>query len=230
MNNPIRVAVVDHRAIFRAGVLMILRTDPTVEIVAEGQSTEDAHKIADEVQPDLILLDIKSHRAGIDTVSAIKSLTSATNIVILTDIVRDDIVHAAFAAGVRGYVLKDADAAELLRAIHIVSSGQTYITPTFAANLLVGSQKPPTFANAPTILTPRQEEVFQSVGQGKSNKEIARTFGLSEKTVKHHMTNIMEKLCVRNRVEVALCAAELDFPHSHLPLTARPRFTSASFG
>jgi DNA-binding NarL/FixJ family response regulator len=182
--------------------------DKTLQVVAEGETVAGAYDIAEKFQPDVMLLDIKlQDGSGIDAISEIKKQSLDTLVVLLTACEDEDDVLSAFSGGAHGYVIKGTGATELIRAIHTISEGETYVTPTLAAKLLRGSRAAYRNAATETTLTPREEEVLQSVGQGMTNKEIARAFALSEATVKHHMTSIMGKLSLRNRVEVALVAA-----------------------
>lgn len=204
MANSIRVAVVDDHLIFRTGVIQILSNDTQIKIVAEGCTAASACEIAESFSPDIILLDIHVHGSGIDVVPEILQLAPATKIIMLTASESAIKLQMAFDAGARGYILKGTDGAELTRAVHTVNSGGTYITPTLAAILLTSSKVHNAVVTNDNLLTSRELEISHSVALGMTNKEIAREFMLSEKTVKYHMTQIMDKLYLRNRVELAV--------------------------
>jgi two-component system, NarL family, nitrate/nitrite response regulator NarL len=204
MDSSIRVAVVDDHLIFRAGVIQILSRDSSIKVIAEGSTAASACDIAAEFSPDLILLDIHVHGSGIEVVPKIKVASPKTLVVMLTASESESKVQMAFEAGARGYVLKGTDGADLARAVHTVIDGDTYITPTLAAKLLISSKASNSDRADDAHLTLRELDVSQGVALGMTNKEIAREFLLTEKTVKHHMTQILSKLGLRNRVELAL--------------------------
>ena len=203
MGNPVRLAIVDDHLIFRTGVIQILNDDSKIEIVAEGDTAASACKIAGTFKPDIMLLDIHVHGSGIDAIPEIKQVSPATKVLMLTASESELKLQMAFAAGASGYILKGTDGAELLRAVHTVISGESYITPTLAVKLLAMS-KAENSRLSHAHLTSRELEISQCVALGMTNKEIAREFKLTEKTVKHHMTQIMSKLNMRNRVELAV--------------------------
>jgi two-component system, NarL family, nitrate/nitrite response regulator NarL len=204
MSRTIRVALVDDHLIFRTGVIQILKNDPAIEIVGEGSTAASACELAELVKPDILLLDIHVHGSGIDMIPKIKHASPATKVVMLTASESESKLQMAFEAGASGYVLKGTDGAELVRALHTIIAGETYITPTLAAILTTISKTRHSHAENAFNLTSRELEIGRSVALGKTNKEIARELLLTEKTVKHHMTQIMSKLCVRNRVELTL--------------------------
>jgi two-component system, NarL family, nitrate/nitrite response regulator NarL len=204
MVSAIRIAVVDDHLIFRTGVIQILHFDAKLEIVAEGDTAASACDIAERFKPDIILLDIHVHGSGIEVIPRIKQVSPGTKVVMLTASESEIKLQMAFEAGASGYILKGTDGAELLRALHAVIAGETYITPTLAAILTTMSKSRNSHGNNEFHLTSRELEIGRSVALGKTNKEIARELELTEKTVKHHMTQIMSKLCVRNRVELTL--------------------------
>jgi two-component system, NarL family, nitrate/nitrite response regulator NarL len=204
MDNSIRVAIVDDHLIFRKGVIQILSNDPDLKVIAEGNTAASACDIAEQFNPDVILLDIHAHGSGIDVIPKIKQNSPATKVIMLTASESEIKLQMAFDSGALGYILKGADGAELVRAVHSVVSGETYITPTLAAKLLSTSKIYDSMKVDVSQLTPRELEISHSVALGMTNKEIAHETSLTEKTVKHHMTQIMSKLNVRNRVELAL--------------------------
>jgi two-component system nitrate/nitrite response regulator NarL len=210
MTEAIRVAVVDDHPMFRAGVVSSIRQNGVIEVIAEGDSIHSACRIAEISTPDVMLLDISMHGSSFAALPEIRRLSPRTKVVMLTASESEDDVIAAFKSGARGFVVKGTGATELVRVIDTVHAGDTYITPTLASRLLAGPRGSSAATVTETVLTQRELEVLKSVALGKTNKEIARLYSLSEKTVKHHMTSIMEKIHVRNRVEAALFVAQTE--------------------
>ncbi len=206
MNEPIRIAVVDDHPLFRAGVVATLVGDPAFEIVAEGATAAEAVGIAARLMPDIVLLDISLPGCGLAAARHIAVATPVVKVVMLTASETEQHVMAALEAGARGYMLKGISATDLVRTIKDIMFGETYVTPSLAARLLRHARQPaPAVRSADTShLTGREEQILDQVANGSTNKEIANRLNISEKTVKHYMTNIMEKLQVRNRVEAAL--------------------------
>lgn len=204
----LRVAIIDDHPLFRDGVVATLGADPALEIVGQGATADDAIQISQDVLPDVLLLDISLPGGGIEATREIARLCPYIKIVILTASENEKHVSDALEAGARGYVLKGVGSQELVRTIRAVYSGESYVTPQLAARLLAMMKSPlmaPSASDAEMpSLTRREEQILDAVAEGMTNKEIARLLTISEKTVKHYMTNIMHKLQVRNRVEAAL--------------------------
>lgn len=206
MPDRIRIAVIDDHPLFRSGVAVTLGAEPRYEVVAQGGSAAEAIRIAEQLLPDIMLIDITMPGCGLAAAQKISQTCPVVRVVVLTASESDEHVLAALEAGVRGYVLKGVSATELVRTLNAILVGETYVTPALAARLLQQVRKA-TVTQRPNdhaSLTVREEEILAEVSQGLTNKEIANRLGISEKTVKHYMTNIMEKLQVRNRVEAAL--------------------------
>jgi DNA-binding NarL/FixJ family response regulator len=205
MSARLRIAVVDDHPLFREGVVHTLRGARALDIVGEGATAEDAIHIAEKQLPDIVLLDISIPGGGIEATRSILRVSPFTKVIVLTISEREDDVTKALEAGAKGYVLKGTSGSNLVETLLAVSRGESYVTPALAARLLrhVTQQEP---SRAPSLpeLTIREAEILAEVARGLTNKEIARALILSEKTVKHHMTNIMQKLQVRNRVEAAM--------------------------
>jgi DNA-binding NarL/FixJ family response regulator len=209
MADPLQVAIVDDHPLFREGVAHTLGAQPDIDVVAEGESAADALRIAGECLPDVMLLDVSMPGGGLNAVRQIARAFPVVKTVMLTVSEGEEDVTAALRAGARAYVLKGVAARELVRILRDVAAGEVYVTPSLAANLLFeltsgGASRQP--ASPLDELTEREREILELVAGGDSNKEIAARLYLSEKTVKHHMTNILQKLQVRNRVEAALLA------------------------
>lgn len=209
MSESLQVAIVDDHPLFREGVAHILGAQPDIEIVAEGESAADAVRIAAEQMPDILLLDVSMPGGGLQAVREIAAAYPVIKVVMLTVSEEEDDVTAALRAGARGYILKGVPGRELVRIIRAVSAGEVYVTPSLAASLLFELTNPRRDVAAPSPLeglTEREREILELVAAGQSNKEVGAQLFISEKTVKHHMTNILQKLQVRNRVEAALLA------------------------
>ena len=202
---PIRVAIVDDHPLFREGVTRSLSEIEGFEIVAEGSSKDDATQIAESLGPDIMLMDISMPGGGLEAIPAILKIAPSQKIIMLTVSEDGDDVTTALDRGATGYVLKGVGARALAEVIRTVASGERYVAPTLSAKLL--SSRTPTAGGKSGLiagLTPREREVLELVAAGMSNKHIAIQLDLQEKTVKHHMTQIMTKLGVGNRTEAAM--------------------------
>ncbi|MBP1884725.1 LuxR C-terminal-related transcriptional regulator [Sinorhizobium mexicanum] len=201
----IRVAVIDDHPLFREGVTRSLSEIDGFEIVAEGSSRDDALRIAQNLSPDVMLLDISMPGGGLNAIPLILELVPLQKIVMLTVSEAGDDVTAALNGGAKGYVLKGIGSRALADVIRTVASGDSYVAPTLSAKLL-SNPSPATVNKSDLIaeLTAREHEVLRLVASGMSNKQVARKLDLQEKTVKHHMTQIMTKLGAANRTEAAM--------------------------
>ncbi len=212
MNGKIQVVIVDDHPLFREGVAHTLQSETDLEVVGQGATAEDAIRLACDLLPDLILLDIDMPGGGLNAIHAIATTCPVTKIVMLTVSADEDNVVAALKAGARAYILKGVAARELLSILRSVCSGEGYVPPALAASLLsemTRASSETQLAPSPLdALTEREQQILEQVAAGSSNKEIAQHLGLSEKTVKYYMTNILQKLQVRNRVEAALLAQQ----------------------
>jgi len=203
----IRVVVVDDHPVFREGVTCCLERAGGFEVIAHGGSADEAIRIAREMKPDLVLLDINMPGNGIEAARRIAAEYPSVKTVILTASENEEHVAAALEAGARGYIVKGVSVSDLVRTVRAVHCGESYVSPGLAARLLTQMQKKrATGRDEPEQpdLTIREEEILGHVSNGLTNKEIAKRLAISEKTVKHYMTNIMQKLQVRNRVEAVM--------------------------
>lgn len=203
----IRVAIVDDHPLFREGVAASLSNAPSIEIVGQGADAEQAVQLSQDLLPDVLLLDISLPGGGIEATREIARLCPYIKVIMLTASENEQHVSSALEAGARGYILKGIGAADLVHTIQAIQQGESYVTPQLAARLLSMMRKPAPLNQGDDelpALTKREEQILDGVAEGKTNKEIARLLNISEKTVKHYMTNIMHKLQVRNRVEAAL--------------------------
>ena len=206
MTDSIDILVVDDHPLFRQGVVSSLEMDSKFKVVGETSSGEEALELARSLLPNVVLLDVSMPGwGGIVTAEKIALACPATAIVMLTGTDDKDKLLAALKAGARGYVLKGVSAKELGTVIHAAVAGEIYVSPSIAAEILVTL----TQGKAPDPLqelTDREREILGLIGKGMTNREIGEQIFLSEKTIKHYVTNILQKLQVRSRVEAALVA------------------------
>jgi DNA-binding NarL/FixJ family response regulator len=210
-SDKLRVVIVDDHALFRDGLASILAAEADIEVVGQGGTAQDAVHLARELLPEIILLDIDMPGGGLEAARIIATDCPVTKIVILTASEEDDHLISALKIGARAFILKGVAARELLRILRAVAHGESYVPPALAASLLLEMHEPSTLSRKQSEspmddLTGREREILESLAGGLSNKEIGEKLFLSEKTVKHYMTNILQKLQVRNRVEAALLA------------------------
>lgn len=204
------MAVVDDHPLFRDGVANTLAAAAMIEVVAQGASAAEALTIAADHLPDVMLLDVSMPGGGIEAAKTLSKAFPAVKVIILTVSESDEHFSAALENGARGYVLKGVSGPELINTVNAIQRGEQYVTPGLAARLLTRlKQDPPRRApgepdDALSELTTREYQILEKVSRGLTNKEIAAAFQISEKTVKHYMSNIMQKLHVRNRVEALL--------------------------
>jgi two-component system nitrate/nitrite response regulator NarL len=211
MSDKIQVAIVDDHPLFRDGLIQTLRAERDIEIVGQATTAPEAVELAGELLPDVVLLDVTIPGSGLVAAQGITAISPVTKIIMLTASEAEEDVLAALKAGARGYILKGVSGPELVKIVRDVYAGEAYVTPTLAASLLT-EMNPARAGQRPVTrplddLTDRERQILEQVAAGLSNKEIAQQLFLSEKTVKHYMTNILQKLHVRNRVEAALLAA-----------------------
>lgn len=212
MENKIRVGVVDDHPLYRDGVIFTLAAQPDIQVVDQGASAADAVRIATEHQPDVLVLDMSMPGGGLDAIETIALQCPSVKTLMLTVVADEDQVCTALKNGSRGYLLKGTSGPELVQTVRLISQGESYVSPSLAAKLLVrsgsGQAREGKRADPFSDLTPREEQILSILVEGRSNKEIGNKLDLSEKTIKHHLTNILQKLQVRNRVEAALLASD----------------------
>lgn len=205
MPDRLRVLVADDHPLFREGVVQSLSSEPDIEVIAEAGTGEEAVRLATELVPDLVVLDLGMPKGGgIAATRQIAATCPATAILILTVSEDPDDLLQALKAGARGYVLKGVPAHGLVHAVRAVTAGEVYVTPTLASRILHEMTRPT--VDPFDQLTPREGEILELVARGHTNREIGEQLYLAEKTVKHYMTNVLQKLHVRSRVEAALLA------------------------
>jgi two-component system, NarL family, nitrate/nitrite response regulator NarL len=210
MSDKIHVVIADDHTLFRDGLAGIIGGADDFEVVGQAGTMQEAVQLARDLLPDIILLDIDMPGGGLEAARIIAEQCPVTRIVILTSSEEDDHLIRALKIGARAYILKGVAARELLRILRAVCDGESYVPPMLAASLLLEMREAQSQqkqdASPLDELTPREREILEGLAAGLSNKEIGEKLFLSEKTVKHYMTNILQKLQVRNRVEAALLA------------------------
>jgi DNA-binding NarL/FixJ family response regulator len=209
---PIRVLVADDHALFRRGLQMVLETEADIEVIGEAADGIEALGRAEELLPDVILMDVRMPRqSGIEACLAIKELVPSTRIVMLTISDEEADLFEAIRAGANGYLLKDVPGDEIAAGIRAIHTGHSLISPSMASKLLAEfasiSRRQEEIPNphAPK-LTSREVEVLKLVARGHSNREIGSKLFISENTVKNHVRNILEKLQLHTRMEAAMYA------------------------
>jgi len=207
----IRVLIADDHPLFRDGMHGLLDSVAETEVVGEATSGEEAITLAESVQPDVILMDIKM--PGINGLQAMREILNTSphiRILIVSMLEDDDSVFAAMRAGARGYVPKGANQAEMLRAIRAVANGEAIFGPGIAQRLIgfFSASRPSAQSRIFPELTERESEILALIAQGRTNQEIAGQLVLSLKTVRNHVSNIFSKLQVADRAQAILRARE----------------------
>lgn len=200
----IRVLIADDHTILRQGLRLILAEDPTLTVVGEAANGMEAVTQALKLLPDVVLMDVKMPGiSGIEATRRIRAAKPGIQILMLTVSDKDEDLLNALRAGARGYLLKNAEAGEVLTAIHRVYKGEAILPPSMAARVLDELVAPTGKREA---LSGREIEVIRLLAQGLSNKEIAKALSISENTVKTHVRHIFSKLDLRSRAEAAAYA------------------------
>ena len=200
----IRVLIVDDHPIVREGVSAVLERERDVEIVGAAATSGEGLRLAEQLRPDVILLDLKlPDGQGADSVAAFARATPG--IIVFTAHDADEEVFRAIRGGARGYLLKGTPAAELAQAIRQVHAGESYLSPSIAAKLVQGVADP---RRRSGLLSARERGVLRLVAAGLSNRQIGETLSISERTVKFHVTAIFNKLGADNRAQAVAIAAE----------------------
>jgi two-component system, NarL family, nitrate/nitrite response regulator NarL len=202
----IHVVIIDDHPMWREGVISSIQTDGDISVVGEGSSADEALELCIRELPDVAFLDLNMPGGGLNAASMIAQACPVTKIVMLTFSEEEDDVLAALKAGARGYVLKGVLGKELRGIVRSIYAGEVYVSPILAAAMLREMATSSTVQTGDQLdhLTPRETQIVGLVAEGFSNKEIGARLGLTEKTVKHYMTNVLQKLQVRNRVEAAI--------------------------
>jgi NarL family two-component system response regulator LiaR len=204
--DKISVIIVDDHAIVRQGLRTYLELQPDIEVLGEASNGSEAVALARETLPDIVLMDLVMPQGdGVEATRTITGLAPSTRVIVLTSFSEDEKVFASIKAGAQGYLMKDVLPTELVRAIRTVHRGEAQLDPEIARKLMQEFTNP-----QPTTpkhdLTERELEVLRLIAQGKSNKDISEDLVLSEKTVKTHVSNILQKLHLSDRTQAAVYA------------------------
>lgn len=211
----IKLLIVDDHSVVRQGLHMFLSLDDDLEIVGEAVDGAEAIEKAKDLRPDVVLMDLLMPvMDGVEAIKVIKNDFPEIEVIALTSVLEDKAVFGAIRAGAIGYLLKDTEADDLIRAIKAAASGQVQLSPKAAERLMREVRIP----DNPEKLTDRETEVLRLLAEGKSNKEIAAILYIGETTVKTHVSNILTKLGVPSRTQAALYAVRIGLvPHDSRP-------------
>jgi DNA-binding NarL/FixJ family response regulator len=207
--NPLRLLLVDDHEVVRLGMKALLNRHPQFTVIAEAATEDEAVASALEHQPDIVLMDIRlADGSGIDACERIVTLLDKTKVIMLTSFAEDELLFAAIRAGAAGYVLKQVDSRDLVRAIEAASRGEATLDPSLTQRVFnevrrsIANEESAAFAG----LTSQEKQVLAQIAQGKTNKAIAKVLYLSEGTVRNYVSSVLSKLNVANRAEAAAFA------------------------
>ena len=212
MHRKQRVVIVDDHTLFREGLKTILATEDDIEVVADLDSAEDVVELVWQTRPDLLLLDIRMpHGSGLDAIPAVLKISPMTHVLVLTASDEKEEHVRAFRLGAKGVILKDSARQTLMQAIRTVYRGEMWMDPRMSSALVdelshMGGDPDVGSIRQENGLTERELEIVRLVASGYKNKEVGATLTISERTVKTHLTNIFQKLGVRDRVGLVMYA------------------------
>ncbi|HZM84554.1 MAG TPA: response regulator transcription factor [Candidatus Limnocylindrales bacterium] len=215
----IRVVLVDDQHLMRSGLRMMLETQGDIEVVGEASDGDEGIELIGRVDPDVVLMDIRM--PGKDGLAATEELSAQPNpprVVVLTTFGEESYVYRALRAGAVGFLLKDTPPEELVMAVHRAADGLAVLDPAITQSVITHFTDPAAQARTDVqqrleVLTAREREVLACLGEGLSNAEIGARLGLSETTVKSHVSRVMEKLACANRTQAAILAYEAGLVH-----------------
>jgi DNA-binding NarL/FixJ family response regulator len=215
----LRLLLVDDHEVVRLGMRALLNRHPTFDVVAEAATEEDAVQQAIALQPDIVLMDIRlADGSGIDACERIVSRLPETKVIMLTSYAEDELLFAAIRAGAAGYVLKQVDSRDLVKAIESAAQGEATLDPSLTQKVFnevrrsIANEESQVFAS----LTAQEMQVLAQIAEGKTNKNIAKALFLSEGTVRNYVSSVLSKLNVANRAEAAAFAIKHHL-QDHLP-------------
>jgi NarL family two-component system response regulator LiaR len=206
-SDPIRVFVAEDHAVVRKGICALLTLEPGIEVVGEASNGQEAVRGIERLQPNVILMDLVMPKMdGIEAIQQVMAHQPEARILVLTSFATDDKVFPAIKAGAMGYLLKDSEPSDVVRAIHQVYRGESSLHPRIARKLMQELSRHPEQPPTPDPLTRREVEVLGLVAQGKSNRQIADDLVITEGTVRVHVSNILSKLHLASRTQATLYA------------------------
>lgn len=211
----VRVVIADDQSMVRSGLRLLLDVEPDIEVVAEAADGAEAVQRVDEHRPDIVLMDVRMPGVdGIEATAQVVARHDAVRVVILTTFDDDEVVFASLQAGASGFLLKNAPPEELIEAVHVVAAGEALLDPAVTRRVIEAVAEGRPSASAPSLerrlaeLTERELEVLVHLAGGGSNAEIAAALFVGEATIKTHVSNVLTKLALRDRVQAVVFAYE----------------------
>lgn len=205
MTAAIRVLIADDHTVVRKGIRTLLLTEPDLEVVGEAVDGVEAAALYRSLLPDVLLLDLQMpRRGGLEVITELKRDFPEVHILVLTSSSDEEAVLTAVQSGALGYLMKDSTPEELVEAIHAVHNGRPFLQPSVAFKFMQAMKRPSTTHEEP--LTEREHDILRHVAHGLSNQEIADRLTISERTVRTHISHILDKLALENRTQAALYA------------------------
>lgn len=205
MTAAIRVLIADDHTVVRKGIRTLLLTEPDLEVVGEAVDGVEAAALYRSLLPDVLLLDLQMpRRGGLEVITELKQDFPEVHILVLTSSSDEEAVLTAVQSGALGYLMKDSTPEELVEAIHAVHNGRPFLQPSVAFKFMQAMKRPSTTHEEP--LTEREHDILRHVAHGLSNQEIADRLTISERTVRTHISHILDKLALENRTQAALYA------------------------
>lgn len=205
----ITVLLVDDHQLVRLGLKSLLSLYPNIEVVGEAANSQESVKLAESLKPDIILMDIRMHgESGIDACKKIVSLIPGMKVIMLTSYDEEEIVYEAIMAGASGYILKEIESEELIKAIETVAAGQSLLDPNVTLKVMERLRNKSFEDQKLNSLTGQEKQVLALIAKGKTNKEIGAAMHLTEKTIRNYVSQIFLKLELSNRAQAAAFAVK----------------------